>query len=66
MTLNLICCCETSCADEDGNYTILRVWGKTAKCHTVGDTITAAEAAHIRRVYAEWDRAEREWLEQPL
>lgn len=62
--LELVCGCETTCADENGGYQVLRVAQKGARCHVVGEQITATEAQYIRYVNAEWDRAEAEYLEQ--
>jgi hypothetical protein len=62
--LDLVCDCETTCEREDGSYQVLRV-RRGSKCHEVGQTIPAEEVARARYANAEWDRAEREWLEQP-
>lgn len=59
------CWIYTGATDKDGSYEVLRV-SRGAKCHEVGYVISADEAWRVRHVNAEWDRAEREWLEQPL
>lgn len=61
--LDLICGCETTCQREDGSYEVLRA-SRGAKCHAVGDVISEKVAWLARHANAEWDRAEREWLEQ--
>ena len=63
--LSLICGCETGCEREDGSYKVLRVL-RGSKCHTVGTVISEKEAWQARQANAEWDRAERDWLEQTV
>ncbi len=62
--LDLVCGCRTTCADDEGAYTVLEI-RPGSRCHHVGYVIDAKEASFIRYVNAEWDRAERDYLEQP-
>ncbi len=64
MSHRFICGCIATAHPGLDGWRITQVWSESAKCHRLGDEVSAAEMNYARYVDSEWDRAERDHLEQ--